>query len=86
MKERNPLRVDAMADKPSDPRHVRRARIFLAVFGAMSIAIAVVVAANNDGALLAGGFGIVGAILLLIAWLASDRWILRWEMLLTGWP
>jgi len=75
-----------MVEKPSDPRHVRRARFFLSAFGVMSIAIAVVVAAKNDGALLAGGFGIFGAFLLLIAWLASDRWILRWEMLLTGWP
>ena len=77
-----------MAQRPSDPKHVRRARIFLAAVGAGSMAIAVVVAAGSNPPISAVeiGFALFGMAMLLVAWLASDRWILRWEMLLTGWP
>jgi hypothetical protein len=72
----------------SDKQRLRRARMFLAVLGFVFAAIAVVievgsVAVPSYALLICATLSIV---LLLISRFASDRWVLRFESLLTGWP
>lgn len=80
-----------VGDDSKKPAGARRARIFILVAGLCSLALTTALllipgwrdSAQPYAPAMLGG---LAAVFLLAAWRAPDRWIMRLEMWLTGWP